>query len=485
MKTAGAGLHGRWRRTDLRTRVTLLAGAALALALLAGAVLLVSVLRSGLTGAVDDRARQRVVEVQALIAADRLPPVIPAADPTVLVQVVDTRGAVVAATTGTSRVVTLLSPSEVASAVRSGDPVQVEADRVASGGGLRVQARPASVGGLTILAAVSVTAVDDPLRLVRLALLVGLPLLLLASMAGVWATVGRTLRPVAALRAGAEAVTSDEPSRRLPTPASDDEIRRLADTLNGMLDRLEAGGTRQRAFVADAAHELRSPLAALRTTLEVAVLHPAPTESAEVLTSALEDVLRMGRLVEDLLLLARQGAGAGRPVRRVDLARVAAAVVQEVTARPGRLPVHLQASSAVVLAEPTALARVVRNLLENALRHASSSVEVGVGVVEGQVELTIDDDGTGIAAADRDRIFERFTRLDTPRSRGAGGSGLGLAIVRDVVASLGGTVSAAAASSGGARLRVTLPPASPTPVASADVRTGRQDQSGRRSRRDV
>lgn len=471
MSAASVGWRGRWRRTDLRTRVTLLAGAAIALALLAGAVLLVSVLRSGLTGAVDDRARQRVVEVQALITADRLPSVIPAADPTVLVQVVDARGAVVAATTGTSRVVALLSPDELASAVRSGDPVQVEADRVASGGGLRVLAEPAPAGGLTILAAVSVTAVDDPLRLVRLALLVGLPLLLLAATAGVWATVGRTLRPVAALRAGAEAVTSDEPSRRLPTPASDDEIRRLADTLNGMLDRLEVGGTRQRAFVADAAHELRSPLAALRTTLEVAVLHPAPAESAEVLASALNDVLRMGRLVEDLLLLARQGAGAGRPAQRVDLAQVAAEVIEEVTAGAGRLPVHLHASPAVVLAEPTALARIVRNLLENALRHASSSVEVAVGVVDGQVELTVTDDGSGIAAADRERVFERFTRLDTPRSRGAGGSGLGLAIVRELVVSLGGTVSAEAAPAGGARLRATLCPA-PSATRPADDRTG-------------
>ena len=235
------------------------------MALLAGALLLVTVLRSGLTAAVDDRAGQRLVEVERLVAEQRLPAVIPAADPTVLVQVLSPDGGVVAATTGTSRAVPLLTPDEITTAVRAQRSLIVEGSRAGYGEALRVRVL-ATESGPVIVAAVPVTAIDDPLRLVRTALLTGLPLLLLASAGGVWITVGRTLRPVEQLRAGADAVTAAQPSLRLPVPAAEDEVRRLAETLNGMLDRLESGGARQRAFVADAAHELRSPLAAMQTT---------------------------------------------------------------------------------------------------------------------------------------------------------------------------------------------------------------------------
>ena len=322
-------LRARWQRTGLQTRVTLLASAVVAVALVAGAVLLVGVLRAGLTAATDDRARQRVAEVERLVVEGRLPALLPAADPTVLVQVLDQAGSVTAATTGTSRAVPLLAPQEVERALRSREAVAVAGDRVGYGDGLRVLARRTDRGQV-VLAAVPVTAVDDPLRLVRTALLGGLPLLLLGAAAGVWLTVGRTLRPVEQLRAGAEAVTAADPSQRLPLPVAQDEVRRLAETLNGMLDRLEAGGARQRAFVADAAHELRSPLAAVRTTLEVALVHPDPGGPEPALRTALEEVLRTGRLVEDLLLLARLDAGAPPRPAQVDLPAVVRRVVPQV-----------------------------------------------------------------------------------------------------------------------------------------------------------
>ena len=440
----------RWQRTGLQTRVTLLAGLAVAAALLAGAVLLLGVLRAGLTDAVDDRARQRVQEVSRLVAERRLPPVIPAADPSVVVQVVDPSGGVLAATSGTSRAVLLLSDAELERAVRSGRAVSAGGDRVGVGDTLRVVARRTDQGPV-VVAAVPVGAVDDPLRLVRAALLVSLPLLLLLSGGGIWLTVGRTLRPVEQLRLAATAMTADDPSRRLPVPTAQDEVRRLAETLNGMLDRLEAGGARQRAFVGDAAHELRSPLAALRTTLEVAVVHPDAGQVDETLHSALDDVLRMGRLVEDLLVLARVGAGAVRPAAPVDLADV----VREVA---GHATLHL--APAVVLADREALVRVVRNLVENADRHARSDVVVTVAAGP-PVELLVDDDGPGIPEAERERVFDRFHRLDGPRSRATGGVGLGLAIVRELVGALGGTVVAEASPAGGARLRVRLLPADP------------------------
>jgi signal transduction histidine kinase len=262
----------------------------------------------------------------------------------------------------------------------------------------------------------------------------------------VWLTVGRTLRPVGQLRAGAEAVTAADPARRLPVPAAEDEVRRLAETLNGMLDRLEAGGARQRAFVADAAHELRSPLAAVRTTLEVALVHPDPDGAEPALRTALEETVRMGRLVDDLLLLARLDAGAGRPAEPCDLAEVARSVAPDAV---------LDLQPAPVVADRDALRRVVRNLVENAARHAST-VRV---TVTPEVLLLVDDDGPGIPEGERERVFDRFHRLDTPRSRDAGGAGLGLAIARELVTSLGGTVVAEASPLGGARLRVVLPPA--------------------------
>jgi signal transduction histidine kinase len=444
----------RWSGTGLQTRVTLLAGAAVAVALTAGAVLLVTVLRAGLTDAGDERVRSRVEEVVRLVEEGRLPSLLPSADPTILVQVLEPGGAVLAASTGASRAVPLLGADEVERAVSGDEAVLVEGDRVGYGDRLRVLVR-ATDRGPVVLAATPVSSVDDPLRVVRGALLVGLPLLLLASAGGVWLTVGRTLRPVEQLRAGAEAVTAADPARRLPVPAAEDEVRRLAETLNGMLDRLEAGGARQRAFVADAAHELRSPLAALRTVLEVALVHPDPDGPEATLRTAVEEVLRMARLVDDLLLLARLDAGAtpGRAAARVqdvDLAEVVRGLVPD--------DVVLDLAPARVVADPDALARVVRNLLDNALRHATRTVTVTVfGSPGEQVELLVDDDGPGIPPQDRERVFDRFHRLDSPRTRDAGGTGLGLAIVRELVATAGGTVTAEASPAGGARLRVRLP----------------------------
>jgi signal transduction histidine kinase len=357
----------RWSGTGLQTRVTLLAGAAVAVALTAGAVLLVTVLRAGLTDAGDERVRSRVEEVVRLVEEGRLPSLLPSADPTILVQVLEPGGAVLAASTGASRAVPLLGADEVERAVSGDEAVLVEGDRVGYGDRLRVLVR-ATDRGPVVLAATPVSSVDDPLRVVRGALLVGLPLLLLASAGGVWLTVGRTLRPVEQLRAGAEAVTAADPARRLPVPAAEDEVRRLAETLNGMLDRLEAGSARQRAFVADAAHELRSPLAALRTVLEVALVHPDPDGPEPTLRTALEEVLRMARLVDDLLLLARLDAGAPRRVQEVDLADVVRELVPD-----GRRP---RPVAGRVVADPDALVRVVRNLVDNARRHATRTVAV-------------------------------------------------------------------------------------------------------------
>jgi signal transduction histidine kinase len=227
---------------------------------------------------------------------------------------------------------------------------------------------------------------------------------------------------VAALRRGVGAITEAGTGSRLPVPATRDEVARLAETLNDMLDRLAAGGARQRAFVADAAHELRSPLTSIRTQLEVARAHPQAADWDETSEGALADLERLSRLVDDLLLLARLD-DERRPSRRVGPVDLRA-LVAAAAARPGsRVDVQLIDSPDEVFtqADGDALARVLENLLSNAERYARSCVTVEVG-------------------HDGPRVFERFARLDASRSQDSGGSGLGLAIVRELVQSLGGSV---------------------------------------------
>jgi signal transduction histidine kinase len=281
--------------------------------------------------------------------------------------------------------------------------------------------------------------------MVRTILMVGFPLLLVLLAVVAWRVIGATLRPVEALRAGAEEITGGARPGQLPVPASRDEIHRLAVTLNGMLDRLESARVRQRAFVADAAHELRSPLANMRTQLEVAQHLGARTDWPAVADDLLTDTKRLSRLVDDLLLLARADDGTPRPRRSsgpVDLVALVGGVVQRYPAPPVRFeppdgPVWVQG-------EPDALDRVLANLLDNAVRHAVGEVVVAVlpqrrDGADGHL-VTVTDDGPGIPVADRDRVFDRFTRLDDARTRDDGGAGLGLAIVRELVRRQGGTI---------------------------------------------
>jgi signal transduction histidine kinase len=241
----------------------------------------------------------------------------------------------------------------------------------------------------------------------------------------------------------------------LPVPAGRDEVHRLALTLNSMLERLERAAARQRAFVADAAHELRSPLASVRTQVEVTRAHPTPGAWDETAEGVLEDVDRMARLVDDLLVLARLDAGSARQPHRAHVADAGAVVASVAGAGGYRVPVAWRVSGEVrVLADPDGLRRVVRNLVDNAVRHAATSVEVCCERVrDAVVAISVEDDGPGVPESDRERVFERFTRLDDARSRDAGGSGLGLAIVRELVTAYAGTVAFDAAS----RVVVRLP----------------------------
>ena len=325
-------------------------------------------------------------------------------------------------------------------------PLELRYERVRAGG-----------RDLTVVAASPVTEVTRSLDAVRRSLLLAVPLLLALVGALAWFVTGRALRPVEAIRSEVEAIRHSTLHRRVPEPVGDDEIGRLAVTMNEMLDRLEGAAERQQRFVADASHELRSPVASLRAQLEVARRAGDEAALRQAVTGALVEEARIEALLSDLLVLAAVDEGTAPPSAPVDLAAVAA----EEAAAPRRVPVRVTGSG---WAEGSAvqLRRVVANLLDNAARHATSSVAVSVD----DSRIVVDDDGPGIPEPDRERVFERFTRLDEGRARDTGGAGLGLALVRAVAAAHGGHASIGSSPLGGARVAVTLgrrPPTRPPP----------------------
>jgi len=313
-----------------------------------------------------------------------------------------------------------------------------------------------------VTVAASLEEVEDSTAALVPLLLFGVPLILLVVGATTWMVATRALAPVERIRQEVEQITGDRLERRVPEPRSRDEIHRLALTMNQMLGRLENARDRQRQFVADASHELRSPLASIRQTAEVSRAHPGALPEAELADVVLEESARMQRLVEQLLLLTRADEGAIVRTRRdVDVDDLALTEARRVR-RTGLEVDTSGVTAGRVRGDPGALAQVVRNLVDNAARHAEAAVAVAVHSSANGVGLSIDDDGPGIPVEERQRIFERFVRLDEGRSRDAGGSGLGLAIVAEIVAAHGGSVAVSTSQLGGARFVVRLPAPEPS-----------------------
>ena len=286
-------------------------------------------------------------------------------------------------------------------------------------------------------------AVDTVFHLV----LIGIPLLVLITGIVTYLAAGRALRPVEAIRA--RVATTRDPSVRVPVPPARDEVGRLAETMNEMLARLQAGQAVQRRFVADASHELRSPLATIATGLELLARDSSgPAADRDTVTALRGETARLGRLVDALLLLARADESGLRPrFEDVDLDEVAEA---ERLRPAGRIVPRIEAAHVRVVGDRGQLAQVVRNLVDNACRHARSTVVVSVRPSRGYAALDVADDGPGVPADQRARVFERFVRLDDARARADGGAGLGLAIVAEVVAAHGGTVDVVGSPLGGA-----------------------------------
>ena len=453
----------RRRLGTVRVRTTVAATLVVAVTLVAAAAALVLGLRSSLEDNLRSSAELRAADVAALVADDRLPAELPEPqdeEEGALVQVVDAGGRVVASTpeareAGTLAVFELESGDRVASRTVARPRFDDDDDFVV----VAMRAAGPDDQPHTVYVAASLEEVDETVAAARNVLVAGVPVVTAVLAVTTWVVVGRALRPVESLRSRVAEITASDLHRRVPVPEGEDEVARLARTMNQMLDRLDVASERQRQFVADAAHELQSPLAAARTTLEVGVAGGNETDWRTTAAEALEEHERMGRLLRDLLFLARtdESATAGRPAE-VDLDDVVLAEVARLSPRARAALDTSGVSAGRVLGDADGLARAVRNLLENADRHAAAVVRVELSSADHEVRLLVADDGPGIPPEERERVFDRFARLDAGRSRSEGGTGLGLAITKQVVEAHGGTIGVLDGD-GGARVAVHLPAA--------------------------
>jgi signal transduction histidine kinase len=433
-----------WLRS-VRLRITLVATLVTGVAVLLAGTWLVHTVEQSLTDRVKSSAEDRIAAVRGALEQGLTPDQLDLAalggDPYVQVVV---NGRVAAESPG-------LSAGPYG---RPPGPITVYTSRV-----------DGPAGRYAVLASASLAPVRRGVDAVQEGLSVAFPLLVAAVGLLAWILAGRALRPVELIRTQVEAISASTLDRRVNVPRSGDEVARLAHTMNDMLDRLEDASTRQQRFVADASHELRSPVAAIRTELEVAQRTATAGEWPGVAERLLAEEARLEAVIADLLLLASLDEGAGGDPVAVDVSEVAE---EEARRRaPDRAGVEVEVdapSPAVVLGSRMQLRRALANLLDNAGRHARTTVRLSVHERDGRVRVLVDDDGSGIAEADRERVFERFTRLDDHRARGGvtGGAGLGLSLVRRIAERHRGTATVDTAPLGGARVIVDLPAHHPT-----------------------
>lgn len=452
-----------WARQSLRARLTLLATALFSLAVATGAVLVVVLQRYALVRVLDSSAHRSAIDIAKQVRANpELQQVFPTTGGVTEVQVLDPNDSVVTASPGTDRTVPVLDPAQLRDA-RAGKRFDIT--NPLNGVRLRVLAQPA--GKLTVVVLTDLSRVDDSVKVLTRAALIGAPIAVLLVGLSTYFVVALTLRSVAALRHGAADITAAGLSgQRLPVPSAQDEIHRLAVTLNQMLDRIERATSRQRTFVGDAAHELRSPLASLRVQLEVAQrLGPDGDDWGAFIDDVLIDVDRLDRLVSDLLALARLDETGGAARREpVALGELVESIVGGYD--KARVPVVVETGDMVtVQGDRDGLHRVIVNLVDNAVRYARTEVCVELTRPnQDAVRLTVTDDGPGLPEQERERVFDRFYRVETSRSRDLGGTGLGLPIVRDLVVAHHGSVQLHARPDGvsGLQAVVVLPVNPPT-----------------------
>jgi signal transduction histidine kinase len=442
----------------VRFRVTLLATAAVAGVLLISAVGLVSLQRGLHTHGIDEVLRQRADNLQGQMRSLPAGAVLPSEGDLEdsFLQLLDPAGEVIASTPN----VRGPSPAVPAAATDPVPEIRTITGLTISRGEFRVLTRRIDTadGPRTLVVGKNLDDVTESVHILTISLAVSVPVVVSLLAFGVWWFTGRVLAPVEAIRAEVAGIGGDQLNRRVPVLGSQDEISRLAETMNAMLDRVEHATERQRVFVADASHELRGPLTRLRSELEVALAHPQALDPKELGEDLLTGVVELQRLVDDLLFLARSDSGSiGGTTAQVDLDDLVLVEAKRLRER-GRVRVDTSATSAArVLGDAHQLSRAITNLASNAERHARSLVSFEVRERDGRSEVVVSDDGPGIATQHRDLVFERFTRLDHARSPDAGGAGLGLAIVHDIVARHGGTITIASTAGNGARFVMALP----------------------------
>ena len=313
-------------------------------------------------------------------------------------------------------------------------------------------------GPLTLAAVTSLAPAVRAGQVAAQMLIAVMLLVLLLVVIFTWRMTARTLQPVEEMRATAESINARDLSARIPVPDGDEDLSRLATTFNDMLARVEASFNDQKRFISDASHELKSPVAATSVMLETLQTHPESVDTQQVLGDLESQNQRMGSIVGDLLQLARSDEGRltanKRPIDLMDL------LFEEANALRSRTSVQIDTTDVnpvVCEADPDHISHIVRNLMENAARYAKSKVKVSCAQLDNEVLILVSDDGPGISEADRERVFDRFVRLDPDRSQGKGGTGLGLSVVRSMVEANGGTVRFAEPELGGATAVVSLP----------------------------
>lgn len=427
-------------RAGVRVRTTLAASVIVALALTLGGIALVILLRRSLTNGVDDAALLRARDIAVQLQAGSLPATVATVGQDAsLVQVVSPAGIVLASSPNIvgEQPLTGLRPTSTSPAIQTVHDLSVGP----GGQTFQVVALRASgpAGDYLVYVAVSTSSIDRTIATTGTLLWAGLPLLLLVTALSTWAAVSRALRPVEAIRARTASITGTDLAARVPELGSHDEIGRLASTMNDMLARLQQAAAQQQRFSADTAHELRTPLATLRARAEVALTHPDRANWTEVTRLVLTETDAMTRLVNDLLMLSRADAHQLAPrYSEVDLDDL---LLSE-AARLREFHTHQITVGTIepirIRADPDLLTRALRNLGDNANRHARSHIQLSLTQNLEQVQITIADDGPGIPAQEAQTIFDRFTRLDEARDSDHGGTGLGLPIAREILIAHGG-----------------------------------------------
>jgi signal transduction histidine kinase len=444
------------RRSTLRTRVTVVASLAITGAVVLGLLLMYLLQMSSVRRTVDGQLRTYATQIAQSASKGTWPtPLAPSTlDSNAEAQVLAPDGHVLAATA------TLVGlPAVYQLPADSATPIRQKAADGVIPNEVRVIGLKTTVDGrpVTIITGTSTGLLSQVNAEFVRHLLIGLPIILALAAVAVWLVVGRALRPVERIRHAVTDITSADLSRRVPEPGTADEIGHLAHTMNDMLSRLEDAAHRQRRFVADASHELRSPLAAIRTTLEVGLAHPDRAPWPVIAERATQQSIRLEDLIQQLLLLAKadeQQLSAEQ--QRVDLGALLRDVAANTPAH--HLDIDLDtATDVATLGNPDHLQRLFRNIIDNAVRYAHSRVLVTANTTTDGVRVEVDDDGPGIPAADRERVFDRFVRLDHSRERGSGTSGLGLAIAREIAVAHHGHVVIANSPAGGTRIVITLP----------------------------